>query len=88
MALAVAANAGRTEFAAAVERFSILPIEHAIVTKLDECGEIGRLYGSLRRHRLPARWFGTGQEVPADLVVAEPALVIDRLLPVATSVSA
>jgi flagellar biosynthesis protein FlhF len=81
VALAVAANAGRTEFAAAVERFSVLPIEHAVVTKLDECGEPGRLYGCLRRHRLPARWFGTGQEVPDDLVAADPALVVDRLLP-------
>ncbi len=88
VALAVAANAGRAEFAAAVERFSILPIEQAIVTKLDECCEMGRLYGSLRRHRLPARWFGTGQEVPADLIAADPALIVDRLLPVASSVSA
>jgi flagellar biosynthesis protein FlhF len=88
VALAVGANAGRAEFAAAVERFSVLPIEHAVVTKLDECCEPGRLYGCLRRHRLPARWFGTGQEVPADLAAADPALVVDRLLPVAASVPA
>ncbi len=86
VALAVAANAGRTEFAAAVERFSILPIEHAIVTKLDECAEPGRLYGCLRRHRLPVRWFGTGQEVPDDLVAADPQLVVERLLPAAVLV--
>ncbi len=81
VALTVAGNAGRAEFASAVERFSILPIEHAIVTKLDECAEPGRLYGCLRRHRLPVRWFGTGQEVPDDLVAAEPRLVVERLLP-------
>jgi flagellar biosynthesis protein FlhF len=83
VALTVAGNAGRAEFASAVERFSILPIEHAIVTKLDECAEPGRLYGCLRRHRLPVRWFGTGQEVPDDLVAAEPRLVVERLLPTA-----
>ncbi|MBN8527527.1 MAG: hypothetical protein J0M02_19510, partial [Planctomycetes bacterium] len=83
VALAVAGNAGRAEFAAAVERFSILPIEHAIVTKLDECAEAGRLYGCLRRHRLPVRWFGTGQEVPEDLTAADPALVVERVLPAA-----
>jgi len=88
VALAVAANAGRAEFAAAVERFSVLPVEHAIVTKLDECCEPGRLYGCLRRHRLPARWFGTGQEVPADLAAADPALVVDRVLPVAAALPA
>lgn len=88
VALAVAATAGRAEFAAAVERFSILPVEHAIVTKLDECAEPGRLYGCLRRHRLPVRWFGTGQEVPHDIVVADPALIMERLLPPAASPAA
>jgi flagellar biosynthesis protein FlhF len=88
VALAVAANAGRAEFAAAVERFSVLPVEHAIVTKLDECAEPGRLYGCLRRHRLPVRWFGTGQEVPADLVAADAAQLVDRVLPVAAPVPA
>jgi flagellar biosynthesis protein FlhF len=86
--LAVAANAGRAEFASAVERFSVLPVEHALITKLDECAEPGRLYGCLRRHRLPVRWFGTGQEVPEDLVAADPVLVVDRLLPVAAAVQA
>ncbi len=65
--LATAATAGRAEFAAVVERFSILPLEHVVVTKLDECVAPGRLYGSLRRHRLPVRFVTTGQEVPQDI---------------------
>lgn len=70
--LACAANAGRAEFAAVVERFSILPIELAAVTKLDECAAPGRLYGCLRRHRLPVSVVTTGQEVPADISAASP----------------
>jgi flagellar biosynthesis protein FlhF len=65
--LAAAATSGRAEFAAVVERFSILPLEHVVVTKLDECVAPGRLYGCLRRHRLPVRFVTTGQEVPADI---------------------
>ena len=65
--LAAAATAGRAEFASVVERFSILPLEHVVVTKLDECVALGRLYGSLRRHRLPVRFVTTGQEVPHDI---------------------
>jgi flagellar biosynthesis protein FlhF len=65
--LAAAATSGRAEFAAVVERFSILPLEHVVVTKLDECVALGRLYGSLRRHRLPLRFVTTGQEVPHDI---------------------
>jgi flagellar biosynthesis protein FlhF len=78
--LAAPANAGRAEFAAVVERFSVLPVEHAVVTKLDECAAPGRLYGSLRRHRLPVRWFTTGQEVPKDIEPASAARLAERVV--------
>jgi flagellar biosynthesis GTPase FlhF len=42
----------------------------AAVTKLDECAAPGRLYGCLRRHRLPVAVVTTGQEVPADIAPA------------------
>ena len=80
--LAVAATSGRAEFAAVVERFSILPIAHAVVTKLDECAAMGRLYGCLRRHHLPLNYITTGQEVPDDIVAADPAIIAGRVLPV------
>ena len=78
--LAVAANSGRAEFAAVVERFSILPIEHAVITKLDECAAAGRLYGCLRRHRLPLNYLTTGQEVPDDITPATAGSVVERVV--------
>jgi flagellar biosynthesis protein FlhF len=84
--LAVAATSGRAEFAAVVERFSILPVAHAVVTKLDECAAMGRLYGCLRRHRLPLNYLTTGQEVPDDIVAADAALIAGRVLPVPAGV--
>jgi flagellar biosynthesis protein FlhF len=78
--LAVAATSGRAEFAAVVERFSILPIAHAVITKLDECAAPGRLYGCLRRHRLPINYITNGQEVPDDIVAAESSLISSRVL--------
>ncbi len=77
--LCAAATSGRAEFAAVVERFSILPLEHVGITKLDECAAPGRLYGCLRRHRLPVRLATTGQEVPDDIVPASPDLFAGRL---------
>ena len=73
--LAVAATCGRAEFASVVERFSILPVEHGVLTKLDEAQAPGRMVGCLRRHRLPINYLTTGQEVPTDF---EPATA-DRL---------
>ena len=78
--LAIAATAGRPEFAAVVERFSILPIEQVVLTKLDECAAPGRLYGCVRRHRLPVGLMGTGQEVPADLAPAAAMDLAQRVL--------
>lgn len=84
--LAVAATSGRAEFAAVVERFSILPVAHAVITKLDECAAMGRLYGCLRRHRLPLNYLTIGQEVPNDIIAADPALIAGRVLPVPVGV--
>ena len=78
--LAAAATSGRAEFAAVVERFSILPLEHVVVTKLDECVAPGRLYGCLRRHRLPVRFATTGQEVPEDISAASAELFARHVL--------
>jgi flagellar biosynthesis protein FlhF len=86
--LAAAATSGRAEFAAVVERFSILPLEHTVVTKLDECVAPGRLYGCLRRHRLPVRFITTGQEVPADLAPASAADLAARVLAAQMAVAA
>ena len=79
--LAAAATNGRAEFAAVVERFSILPLEHVVITKLDECVAPGRLYGCLRRHRLPVGLVTTGQEVPDDIAPATAATFARRAVP-------
>lgn len=86
--LAVAANSGRPEFAAVVERFSLLPIEHAVVTKLDECLAAGRLYGCLRRHRLPLNYLTTGQEVPDDIQPATATAIVERMFAASAMVAA
>jgi flagellar biosynthesis protein FlhF len=78
--LALSATCGRAEFASVVERFSILPIEACAVTKLDECAAFGRLYGCLRRHRLPISYLTTGQEVPDDIRPAATGPIIGPLL--------
>lgn len=78
--LCVAATSGAAEFAAVVERFSILPLEHGVVTKLDECVAGGRLYGCLRRHHLTINYLTTGQEVPDDIISATSAVLANRVL--------
>jgi flagellar biosynthesis protein FlhF len=78
--LAISATAGRAEFAQTVERFSTLPVEHCVITKLDECAAPGRLYGCLRRHHLAPAFVTTGQEVPSDIAAADPQRLAELVL--------
>lgn len=78
--LAASATHGRAEFAAVIERFSILPLQYHAITKIDECVAAGRLYGCLRRHQLSVNYFTNGQEVPRDIVDASAQLVAERAL--------
>jgi len=83
--LAVAATCGRAEFASVVERFSILPVEHGVLTKLDEAQAPGRVIGCLRRHRLPINYLTTGQEVPTDFETAHADRLANAVLTRATA---
>jgi flagellar biosynthesis protein FlhF len=78
--IAASATNGRAEFAAVMERFSVLPLEHCTVTKLDECVAPGRLLGCMRRHQLSMNYFTTGQEVPDDIVTADATLIAEKVL--------
>jgi len=85
--LCVAATSGAAEFAAVVERFSILPLEHGVVTKLDECEAPGRLYGCLRRHHLAVNYLTHGQEVPDDIMPASGEALSRRVLQASSSLA-
>lgn len=80
--LAISATCGRAEFAAVIERFSLLPLECGIITKMDELRSPGRLLGCLRRHHIAIHYLTNGQEVPDDL---HPASAADFIDPVFTA---
>lgn len=88
VALAISATCGRAEFAAVVERFSLLPLTHTIITKLDECAAPGRLYGCLRRHQLTPAYLTTGQEVPQDIRPGGGDAIVDAILALGAAASA
>jgi flagellar biosynthesis protein FlhF len=49
------------------ERFADARPTRVVLTRLDEADTIGPLVGVLRAQQLPLSYFGTGQNVPADL---------------------
>lgn len=50
-----------------VETFRQVPLEGAVVTKIDEAGQLGCVLSALIRHDLPAAWLSDGQRIPEDL---------------------
>lgn len=50
-----------------VTNFRDVPLEGAVVTKIDEAGQLGCVLSTLIRHELPAAWLSDGQRIPEDL---------------------
>lgn len=53
-----------------IRRFSDVPLAGAVITKIDEAGQLGCVIGSMIRRELPATWFCDGQRIPDDLHAA------------------
>ena len=63
-----------------VEIFNRIELKGAILSKLDEGGELGGAVSVLLRHQLPLLYMGDGQRVPEDLQVARGRDLVDRLV--------
>lgn len=50
-----------------IRRFGELPLAGAVVSKIDEAGQLGCVMNALIRHELPAIWFSDGQRIPDDI---------------------
>lgn len=53
-----------------VRRFSRVPLAGAVVTKIDEAGQLGCILSALIRHNLPMSYVADGQRIPDDLHLA------------------
>jgi flagellar biosynthesis protein FlhF len=61
-------------------RFADARPSRVVLTRLDEAESIGSLVGVLREHGLPLSYFGTGQNVPADLQRATSPALADWIM--------
>ncbi len=63
-----------------LEAFSTLPISRLIFTKLDETDRCGALINLPTRSNLPLAYLTNGQQVPEDLLLAEPKAVAEMVM--------
>ena len=66
--------------AGTIECFSRARVDRIMITKVDECGTIGHLYGILMSSKIPVSYFTTGQKVPEDICPASKKYISDFFL--------
>ena len=78
--LVLAAHSREEQLQQVIENFAPVPIASLAFTKLDECDSWGALLNVPMRTALPLACLTNGQQVPEDLLLAQPQLVADWVL--------
>lgn len=78
--LVLSAHTHERQLQKVVEMFSRVPIASLVFTKLDECESWGSLLNLPTRTSLPLACLTNGQQVPEDLILAQPELVADWVM--------
>ena len=61
-----------------IKAFSHLDLNGCILTKTDETSSLGGALSALIRHRLPLAYIANGQQVPEDLSLARPNMLVNQ----------
>lgn len=77
---AVAANTPYDDLQHALRAFRLLNPTALMITKLDETRLHGAFYAALTEARLPLSYFSVGQNVPDDILLAQPDTIADFVI--------
>jgi len=78
--LVLSATTRTKEQTDAVRRFSLVPVNRIIFTKLDETTSYGGLLNVLAKVKIPASYLTHGQSVPEDILVADKQTMANLIL--------
>jgi len=78
--LVLSATTKDLDLAQIVQRFSLLPIQSYIFTKIDETEEYTSLFNQLLRYKRPLSYLTNGQKVPEDIELATKGRVASLVL--------
>lgn len=68
--LVLSANTKGSDLSDMIDRFSVIPIDSLLFTKIDETLTYGPLFSVMGRKRKPISYFTTGRRVPEDIELA------------------
>jgi flagellar biosynthesis protein FlhF len=78
--LLLSATTRERELEETIKRFSILPINTFIFSKIDECDQLGVLLNIHYKNDTPISFLTNGQRVPEDLIMPSPAAIADLIM--------
>ena len=78
--LLLSATTRERELEEIIKRFSLLPINNFIFSKIDECDQLGVLLNIHYKHDTPISFLTNGQRVPEDFIMPSPAAIADLII--------
>ncbi|GAB4221093.1 MAG: flagellar biosynthesis protein FlhF [Spirochaetota bacterium] len=78
--LCVSANTKRSDLFEVFKAYDILHIDNVIITKVDETSYIGNVISVADKYNKPISYITNGQEVPNDIAIAEPDMMVNMIL--------
>lgn len=76
--LVLSANSQYQMIKASLHRYRLAGLHSCVLTKLDECANLGDAMGVLFEQKVPLSYTTDGQSVPKDIAVAKPSQLITR----------
>ncbi len=78
--LCVSANTKKADVNDVFRAFDTVHFDSVIITKVDETSYIGNVVDIADKYHKPISYYTIGQEVPNDIVVAEPDKIVDMMV--------
>jgi flagellar biosynthesis protein FlhF len=76
----LSATTRELEIEETIRRFSLIPIQNFIFSKIDECDQLGVLLNIHYKNDTPISFLTNGQRVPEDLLVPGPQDIADLII--------
>ncbi len=78
--LCVSANTKKRDISDVFKAFDTIHFNSVIITKVDETSFLGNIVDIADKFNKPISYFTNGQEVPNDIVVADPDKIVDMMI--------
>jgi flagellar biosynthesis protein FlhF len=78
--LLLSATTREAELEMVIQKFSCLPVNNLIFSKVDECSLLGVLLNIHYKHNAPISYITNGQRVPEDILAPAPETVADFIM--------